>query len=54
MGKSVAFVDLFYWMDPNAVVLITVYAKNEKENLTDADKRKSARSSKTSAAPIER
>jgi hypothetical protein len=26
-------------MGPNAVVLITVYAKNEKENLTDADKK---------------
>ena len=26
-------------MGPNAVVLITAYAKDEKENLTDADKK---------------
>jgi mRNA-degrading endonuclease RelE of RelBE toxin-antitoxin system len=30
----------YFWVGPNAVVLITAYAKNEKENLTDADKKK--------------
>ena len=40
MGKSGGIrLIYYYWMDPNAVVLITVYAKNEKENLTDADKK---------------
>ena len=29
----------YFWVGPNAVVLITAYAKNEKENLTDADKK---------------
>ena len=40
MGKSGGVRLIYYfWMGPNAVVLITVYAKNEKENLTDADKK---------------
>jgi hypothetical protein len=40
MGKSGGIRLIYYfWMEPNAVVLITVYAKNEKENLTDADKK---------------
>ena len=40
MGKSGGVrLIYYYWMDSNAVVLITVYAKNEKENLTDADKK---------------
>ena len=29
----------YFWVEPNAVVLITAYPKNEKENLTDADKK---------------
>jgi hypothetical protein len=40
MGKSGGVRLIYYfWMGPNAVVLITVYAKNEEENLTDADKK---------------
>ena len=40
MGKSGGVRLIYYlWMGPNAVVLITAYAKNEKENLTDADKK---------------
>jgi hypothetical protein len=39
-GKSGGIRLIYYfWIEPNAVVLITVYAKNEKENLTDADKK---------------
>ena len=29
----------YFWVAPNAVFLITAYAKNEKEDLTDADKK---------------
>ncbi len=30
---------VYYWaIQPEVVLLITAYAKNEKENLTDADK----------------
>ena len=29
----------YFWVEPNAVLLITAYAKNEKEDLTDADKK---------------
>ena len=40
MGKSGGIRLIYYfWVEPNAVVLITAYAKNEKENLTDADKK---------------
>lgn len=40
MGKSGGLRLIYYfWVEPNAVVLITAYAKNEKENLTDADKK---------------
>jgi hypothetical protein len=40
MGKSGGIRLIYYfWIEPNAVVLITAYAKNEKENLTDADKK---------------
>ncbi len=41
MGKSGGLrVVYYFWAEPHAVVLITAYAKNEKENLTDADKKK--------------
>ena len=40
MGKSGGIrLIYFFWVEPNAVVLITAYAKNEKENLTDGDKK---------------
>lgn len=40
MGKSGGIRLIYYfWVEPNAVVLIAAYAKNEKENLTDADKK---------------
>ena len=40
MGKSGGVRLIYYfWVEPNAVVLITAYAKNEKEDLTDADKK---------------
>ena len=40
MGKSGGIRLIYYsWVEPNAVVLITAYAKNDKENLTDADKK---------------
>jgi hypothetical protein len=40
MGKSGGVrLIYYYWMEPNAVFLITAYAKNQKENLTDADKK---------------
>jgi hypothetical protein len=40
MGKSGGIRLIYYfWVEPSAVVLITAYAKNEKENLTDADKK---------------
>jgi mRNA-degrading endonuclease RelE of RelBE toxin-antitoxin system len=40
VGKSGGIRLIYYfWVEPNAVVLITAYAKNEKENLTDADKK---------------
>jgi hypothetical protein len=29
----------YFWMESSAVVMITIYAKNEKENLSDADKK---------------
>jgi len=29
----------YFWMESDAVVLITIYAKNEKEDLSDADKK---------------
>lgn len=29
----------YLWVESNAVVLITIYAKNEKEDLSDADKK---------------
>jgi hypothetical protein len=28
----------YYWVGPGAVFLIAIYAKNEKENLSDAEK----------------
>jgi hypothetical protein len=35
-GIRVAY---YFWVEPHAVVMITAYAKNKKENLTDADKK---------------
>ncbi len=37
----------YFWMESSAVVLITIYAKNEKENLTDADKKEIRRAIKS-------
>jgi mRNA-degrading endonuclease RelE of RelBE toxin-antitoxin system len=40
MGKRGGLRLIYYfWVEPNAVLLLTVYAKNEKENLSDADKK---------------
>ena len=40
MGKSGGIRLIYYfWIEPNAVVLVTAYAKNEKENLKGADKK---------------
>lgn len=38
-GKRGGIRVIYYWaVQPEVVLLITAYAKNEKENLTDADK----------------
>ncbi len=38
-GKRGGIRVIYYWpVQPNMVLMITAYAKNEKENLTDADK----------------
>jgi hypothetical protein len=40
MGKSGGIRLIYYfWVELHAVVLVTAYAQNEKENLTDADKK---------------
>jgi len=39
MGKRGGIRVIYYWaVQPNLLLMITAYAKNEKENLTDADK----------------
>ena len=40
MGKRGGIRVIYYfWVEPNAVILIMVYAKSEKEDLSDADKK---------------
>ncbi len=39
MGRRVGIRVIYYWaVQPNLLLMITACAKNEKENLTDADK----------------
>lgn len=39
MGKRGGIRVIYYWaVQPNLLLMITAYAKNERENLTDADK----------------
>jgi len=38
-GKSAGVRAIYYFAAPDAVYFIAVYAKNEKENLSDAEKK---------------
>jgi len=39
MGKRGGIRLIYYYWVPDAIILLTAYAKNEKENLTDADRK---------------
>jgi hypothetical protein len=38
MGKRGGIRLIYYYWVPDAIILLTAYPKNKKENLTDADK----------------
>jgi hypothetical protein len=39
MGKRGGIRLIYYYWVPDAIILLTAYPKNEKENLTNADKK---------------